>query len=126
MKIAMKCSQEQFDAIKGKLVGYKVEGIGSFEDYAYLVNYRFGEKNHITNYTEVAVMNDDADIFHKWNEKIFLNACGIETGIEVQFYSEILDEWLDLSTDRIYRLKPNKKQEIENQILELQNQLKNL
>jgi len=129
MKIAMKCSQEQFDAIKGKLAGCKVEGIGNFVCYSYLINYRFGEKNHITNYTELAIIKDDADIYHKWNEEIFLNACGIETerifkGCELQMGKN--GEWVDCRNDVEFRLKPNKKQEIENKILELQNQLKNL
>jgi hypothetical protein len=45
-------------------------------------------------------------------------------GSEVQFYSEILGEWLDLSDDRKYRIKPDYSKEIaelERQIQELKN-----
>jgi len=130
MRIAMKCSKEQFDAIKGKLVGCKVEGVFNFEHYNYLMNYRFGVKNHITNYTEGALIKDDACIYNEWNEKIFLNACGIETerifkGSELQYRNYGEGEWYDAGCFE-YRIKPSRKQEIENQILELQNQLKNL
>lgn len=122
MRVAMKCSQEQFDAIKDRLTNFDL--ITNFDKSSYLINcYR---ESSITNLTYEYANAWAEEFYDEWNEKIFLNACGIETGIDVQFYSEILDEWLDLSTDRIYRLKPSRKQEIENQILELQNQLKNL
>lgn len=45
-------------------------------------------------------------------------------GSEVQFYSEILGEWLDLSDDRKYRIKPDYSREIaelERKIQELKN-----
>ena len=46
------------------------------------------------------------------------------SGSEIQFYSEVLNEWFDLSPDRKYRLKPDYSKEIaelEKKIQELKN-----
>ena len=134
MKIAMKCNQEQWDSIKDKLVGCELVGVGNFVTYDYLINYRFGNKNHITNYTWLAVRGDDAEIHAEWNEQVFLKACGIETektykGSEFQFYSEALEEWVDVNSDYKYRLKPNNTAEIEaleQQKLEIDKQINKL
>jgi hypothetical protein len=129
--IAMKCTQEQFDAIKDKLVGMKINGIIGFKDCGYLVT-NYGGEEYISNLPKSFVMNNNREIHETWNEEIFLNACGIETerifkGSELQYYNH--GKWFDTSSDFDYRLKPAnliKKQELESQILELQNQLKNL
>ena len=75
------------------------------------------------------------EVIETWNEEIFLNACGIETerifkGSELQF-RKYRGYWLDCDSDNYYeyRLKPCKlikQQELESQISQLQNQLKNL
>ena len=123
MKIAMKCNQEQFDAVKDKLVGCELVGVGNFVTYDYLINYRFGNKNHITNYTRLAVRGDDAEIHTEWNEQVFLDACGIEKIFkagELQFM--VQGKWFDTTGE--YRLKPDYSKEIaelERQIQELKN-----
>ncbi len=126
--IAMKCTKEQFDAIKYKLVGCEIEFMGSFEIYEYLTNIYNGYS--VSNILENWKNSNNREVHETWNEEIFLNACGIETerifkGSELQFYSESLKKWFDCR-EYNYRLKPSRKQEIESQILELQNQLKNL
>ncbi len=120
MKIAMKCSQEQWDSIKDKLVNYNL--ITNFDKASYLINcYR---DSTITNLTyDYAVAWAD-EIQDEWNEQVFLDACGIETENVFQFYSEVLNEWLDLSGDRKYRVKPDHSKEIaelERKIQELKN-----
>jgi hypothetical protein len=128
MKIAMKCSQEQWDSIKDKLVGCELVGVSNFVTYDYLINYRFGNKNHITNYTWLAVRGDDAEIHAEWNEQTFLKACGIETeiifkGSELQF-RRIGQKWTDFSLDVEFRIKPDYSREIaelERKIQELKN-----
>jgi len=127
MKIAMRCSQEQFDAIKDRLTICDL--ITNFDKSSYLVNcYR---QSSITNlpYEYATAWADE--FYHEWNEEIFLKACGIETekifkGSELQYKSIFSGDWANCRDDGEYRLKPSKKQELENQILELQNQLKNL
>jgi hypothetical protein len=127
MRIAMRCSQEQFDAIKDRLTNFDL--ITNFDKSSYLINcYR---ESSITNLT-YEYANAWADEFYEeWNEEIFLKACGIETektfkGSELQYKSILNGDWVNCKSDTEYRLKSTKKQELENQILELQNQLKNL
>ncbi len=128
--IAMKCTKEQFDAIKHKLVGYEIEFMGSFEIYEYLTNIYNGYS--VSNILENWKNSNNREVHETWNEEIFLNACGIETentfkGSQIQIKQD--GEWVDCRSDLEYRFKPCKlikKQELESQILELQKQLKNL
>lgn len=73
--IAMRCTKEQFEAIKPKLEGKRrIFSITAFNKNTYLCLFNDGE---ITNGT-VAYRADK--IMHEtWNEQIFLEACGIET-----------------------------------------------
>lgn len=76
--IAMKCTKEQFNAIKPKLRGLKIEDISSFYDYNYLVN-NYGEvSKRISNVAYRSMFNFNREIHEEWNEEIFLKACGIE------------------------------------------------
>jgi len=132
--ISMRCSQEQFYAVKDKLVDMKF--IENPTDYinckdSYLSN-NYSNKNLI-GFT--LTLMDYVEIYETWNEEIFLNACGIETerifkGSELQYLNEEGTYWKELTNPNIkLRLKPAnliKKQELESQIAELQNQLKNL
>jgi hypothetical protein len=124
MKIAMKCSQEQFDAIKGKLTNFDI--ITNFDKSSYLINcYR---ESSITNlpYEYATAWADE--FYDEWNEEIFLNACGIETekifkGKELQF-RRTGQKWTDFILDVEFRIKPDHSKEIaelERQIQELKN-----
>lgn len=132
--IAMKCNQEQFDAVKDKLVGCDIDFLGTFANNPYLVNNYIGIINCISNVSNFYKNDHNREIHETWNEEIFLNACGIETerifkGSELQVWGSISKKWMNLSSCNKYRIKPAnliKKQELESQILELQNQLKNL
>lgn len=77
--IAMKCTQEQFDAIKPKLTGLKVKNISSFSDCDYLVNNLAGERKLISNVTYHAKTDHNRVVHEEWNEDVFLKSCGIET-----------------------------------------------
>jgi len=78
--IAMKCNQEQFEAIKPKLGGLKIKSIASFKACEYLLNNYMGEKLLISNNNASGKLDFPERIVHEtWNEKIFLEACGIET-----------------------------------------------
>jgi hypothetical protein len=132
--IAMKCTQEQFDAVKDKLVGCTINSIDSFEEFEYLTNnYGNSPFKLISNISNLWKEDFEREVHETWNEEIFLNACGIEIerifkGSELQY--KVSDKWRDCHNGNLeYRLKPAnliKKQELESQILELQNQLKNL
>ena len=78
--IAMRCTQEQFDKIRGKLekAGKKVKHIGDFESEKYLVN-DFNFKGVISNipYEVLEKVKNHYEWHKVYNEKIFLEACGI-------------------------------------------------
>lgn len=126
--IAMKCTQEQFDAIKDKLVDITM--ITNFSESSYLINCY--KDSRITNLPSVFKSIWAKEVHETWNEQIFLEACGIERiimGSELQYRnSKAGSEWVDCVFSE-YRFKPDnslKIQELENQIKELQEELKKL
>jgi len=105
--IAMKCTQEQFDSIKDRIV---YENIGNFNNCPYLTNDNFFSKSGITNGTE---------IYETFNANIFLQACDVEVekvwkGREMQYRTIGNDLWCDIDSFE-FRLKPqpNYQKEIE-------------
>ena len=101
----MKCNQEQWDSIKDKLVGCKINSVTNFSKYNYLTNTN-GSKFSVNN-----VCNDGKsftyiwdlekiEVHETWNEQIFLEACGIETerifkGFKSKVYKQ---EYVNLKT----------------------------
>ena len=77
--IAMLCNKEQFEAIKPKLKGMKIGCISNFNEWNYLVNNENGYPFVICNTGESGSKRYNRDIHETWNERIFLEACGIET-----------------------------------------------
>lgn len=77
-KIAMRCTQEQFDAIKPRLkaLGLIVKNITSFDTHPYLNNDYNGEDNIISNCHLESKYSHERALFEEWNEEIFLSACG--------------------------------------------------
>jgi hypothetical protein len=78
--IAMKCNQEQFEAVKWKLNNIQItDNDINFMSYPYLVNTFKGDgKTGIGTYDK-SMVRVNQEIHETWNEEIFLNACGIET-----------------------------------------------
>lgn len=78
--IAMRCTQKQFDAVKPKL------GILKFDtcyqkftkEYPYLTNYYSDQKNNL-GWTNKLLFR--TEMIEEWDEKAFLDACGIETTV---------------------------------------------
>jgi hypothetical protein len=124
MKLAMKCSQEQWDSIKDKLTNYHL--ITNFDKSNYLINCY--KDSTITNLDFGYASAWVDEIQDEWNEQLFLKACGIETekifkGIELQF-RRIGQKWTDFILDVEFRIKPDYSKEIaelERQIQELKN-----
>jgi hypothetical protein len=76
--LAMKCSQKDWDSIKGRLEGmYKESNIDSFNRYPYLTN-AFRGSECIAN-IDVDANDWNRTVHETFNAKIFLEACGIET-----------------------------------------------
>lgn len=76
--IAMRCTKEQYEAIKPKLNELD-KNIGGFGRLPYLTNFIFGKENNIGNVFESCKSDYNREVFETWNEKVFLSACGIET-----------------------------------------------
>lgn len=84
--IAMRCTPEQWEAIKPKLekVGVLITSIHDFKLFPYLSNdfagtqYVFDEI-HIGNFDSIipSLYNKGCEFHETWNEAIFLDACGI-------------------------------------------------
>ena len=79
--IAMKCNQEQFDAIKPILEehGMEISEIDSFVYYSYLTNNYCGDERTISNIANSDKKFNNRTSYEQWNQDTFLKACGIET-----------------------------------------------
>lgn len=76
-KIAMRCTQEQFDDIKEKLKGIKItDTFFNLKKYQYLTNYYNFEPGIGSVDTGYAHKREN---YEQWDKNIFLEACGIET-----------------------------------------------
>lgn len=116
--ISMRCNQEQWDSIKGKLVGLTIYVDSRFESFPFLVNNSGGDLCVINNFSSFYKRDRNREVHETWNEKVFLEACGIETektfkGSELQFWNCFDEEWNDCSSKgTTYRLKPDYSKEI--------------
>jgi len=75
--IAMRCTREQFNAIKSKLPFRYIDMTGAFTDYPLLTNYYNSKPNNF-GFTTKILMSRDSKLYKTWNEKMFLNSCGIK------------------------------------------------
>jgi hypothetical protein len=78
--IAMNCNQKQFDDIRRLLESSEceIEDITNFKEHRYLVNNFTNTKKLISNVFKYMSEDFNRKVYHKWDKKIFLNACGIE------------------------------------------------
>ncbi len=102
--IAMKCSKEQFKLIKPKLkkIGKICTLIGAFKENRYLTN-NYGNTAKTLLFDFVQSKSKWAyvhrmNIHETWNEKVFLNACGIETEPEYVITESRIQEIAKMNT----------------------------
>lgn len=106
--LAMRCNQKQFDLIEPKLKekGLKLFMINKFHKDYYLV--LFHEDMSITNGTISDRIN--TVFYEKWNEKIFLEACGIEVektfSITESQIKDLCHSSLYSNTERLKKMFP--------------------
>lgn len=74
----MRCNKKQFEAIKPKLDGMEIGCIYSFNKWNYLVNNEDGYYFVVCNTAKSGIERYNREIHKTWNERIFLEACGIE------------------------------------------------
>lgn len=113
--IAMKCNQENWDAIKDKLVGCDTLVSRDFETHMLLTNNWNDDFKCIANHDRCHSNMDECEIHETWNEQVFLEACGIETekifyGSELQFWTGY--KWGNCYEFNKYRLRPDYSAEI--------------
>lgn len=77
--VAMRCTQKQFEEIKCKLKGINIHDIVfyNFIRNCYLTNNLLGKKGVISNISEHCKRDYNREVHEEWNERIFLEACGI-------------------------------------------------
>lgn len=75
--IAMRCTKKQFKSVKNKLK--KTEDIESFKHNPYLVTNLCNIDGLVSNVDKKRSRDYNRKIYEEWNEKIFLEALGIET-----------------------------------------------
>lgn len=78
--IAMKCNQEQFNAIKPilKANGGRISCIQIFNTTPYLVNNLDSIQMCISNVSDSRIDENGRTVFEEWNQDTFLEYCGIE------------------------------------------------
>lgn len=90
-KIAMRCNQKQFDKIKPKLEGV-IKFNTVFTDfekkYPYLTNF-YGDQKMGLGWRDNLLITSE-EIYEQWDEKVFLEACGIETKPNYQITKETI------------------------------------
>lgn len=108
-KIAMRCTQEQFDSIKDR-INLPIDIIGRFDEYPYLTNDYAGNK-------EVGITRMPAkrnrEIHETFNADVFLEACGVgvekifnHTELQWRDERKIWNDYTDSSKNYEWRLKP--------------------
>jgi len=108
-KIAMRCTQENFDSIKDR-IKLKIADVETLEEYPYLVNYIGEKENIVTNFSLSAIKNDKMELYETFDAEIFLRACDswedekIWNGKDMQYLYK--GEWIDCQTNSDFRFKP--------------------
>lgn len=88
----MRCNRSNFQQISEILRSnnFRIESIGDFGNYPYLVhNYR-DELRIVSNTTIEAANEYNREIFETWDANIFLEYCDIETPKNSEILTEIL------------------------------------
>jgi len=104
-KIAMRCTQEQFDSIKDRI---KYKDIASFGEYPYLTNHNSSYKTGTITNTNVSFLSE---VYETFDAEIFLKACDswedekIWSGNEME-YRDNRGIWYKCKPYKEYRLKP--------------------
>lgn len=79
--LAMKCSQKDWDSIKGRIPKKKINSVCNFEKYDYLTITEMGKVSNINRKGFEFIWDDLEEIHETFNAKIFLNACGIDCDV---------------------------------------------
>lgn len=121
--IVMKCNKEQFEAIRPKLEksGIMIKDLyDEWAIYSYLVNNYSNEPNTITNVCSSGKQANDRVVYGKWDEKVFLEACGIEIEPEYKITKDQILELKELALNSKPASIVEKLQELFPEVLEVE------
>jgi hypothetical protein len=123
-KIAMRCTQEQFDSIKGRIPLPMVD-TRCFEKNAYLVNFYF-DKKQVTNLPNRGQVGYSREVFEIFDGEFFLDCCEREKRI-IQYLGHN-GKWMDFPIQEEVRIKPIPDHtaaiaELENRITQLKKEM---
>lgn len=90
INLSMRCNQEQWELLKPKLenVGYNDFEIDVFEEYKYMTNFLHAQEGRIGNIFDVAARDYNREVHEEFNEKIFLEACGVFEELKFEITKE--------------------------------------
>jgi len=103
-KIAMRCTQEQFESIKDR-IKCEIYDLGNFKEFPYLINDYFERVTNLQN-----TGNKNRKVYETFDAEIFLKACdswddeNIWNGKDMQYLYK--GEWIDCRTNSDFRFKP--------------------
>jgi len=111
-KIAMRCTQEQFDSIKDRIKLKNIDVDFDLKKYPYLTNYYSNIEYYLGSFYE-SYFNSNYEIYETFDAEIFLKACDSWEDEKVlnisdfEFYNENKKVWQDINIiDCKVRLKP--------------------
>jgi len=110
-KIAMRCTQEQFESIKDR-IKLKIADVENLKEYPYLTNYVGEKENIVTNYSISAIKNDKMELYETFDAEIFLKACD-SWEEEVKYEVYLCGQWIDSEYPVRIKKQPNYSKEIE-------------
>jgi len=105
-KIAMRCTQEQFESIKDRI---RYKDIGSFGEYPYLTNHNYSYKTGMITNTNVLFLSE---IYETFDAEIFLKACD-SWEEEVKYEYCLMGEWREIVYPIRIKPQPDYDKEIE-------------
>jgi len=105
-KIAMRCTQEQFESIKDRI---KYKDIASFEEYPYLTNHNTSYKKGTVTNTTVLIQSK---VYETFDAEIFLRACDSwEDEVKYEYFDGL--NWCEVMHPVRIKPQPNYSKEIE-------------
>jgi len=106
-KIAMRCTQEQFESIKDR-IKCEIYNLDNFKEFPYLINCHYGS---VTNLHTSS--NKNREVYETFDSETFLKACDSREEEKVQYEVYLCGQWYE--TRHLIRVKtqPNYSKEIE-------------
>jgi len=110
-KIAMRCTQEQFDSIKDRIKLKNIDVDFDLKKYPYLTNYYSNIEYYLGSFYE-SYFNSNYEIYETFDAEIFLKACD-SWEEEVKYEYCLMGEWHEIIYPIRIKQQPDYSKEIE-------------